>query len=112
MIKKTSKETLQTLLKKNTGSIAKVSKDLIFLFLAFKYILNMDYEYCTSMRCFGHKNLYKSLQEQWYRSCKTFYFKLDEANRMERCYWEEVKNICGYCKKDDCYTCQRWETIK
>ena len=66
----------------------------------------------TSMCCFGHKNVYKSFEEQWYGGYKTFYFKQDEANRMEWCYWEEVKNICGNCKKDDCYTCQRREVIK
>ena len=92
--------------------MAKVFKDVILLFLSLKYMLNMDYEYCTSMCCFGHKNVYKSFEEQWYRSCETFYFKRDEANRVEWCYREEVKNICGNCKKDDCYTCQRWEVIK
>ena len=66
----------------------------------------------TSMCCFGHKNVYKSFEEQWYGGYKTFYFKQDEANRMEWCYWDEVKNICGNCKKDDCYTSQRWEVIK
>ena len=50
--------------------------------------------------------------EQWYGTCENYYFKKVELNRMEWCYWEEVKNICRNCKKSDCFTCERWEIVK
>ena len=68
-------------------------------------------KYCTSMCCFGHKDVFVGSDEQWSGTCENYYFKKVELNKMEWCYWEEVKNTCGNCKKRDCFTCERWEII-
>ena len=56
-------------------------------------------EYCTSMCCFEHKDVFVGNDKQWYGTWKNYYFKKVELNRVEWCYWEEVKNIRGNCKK-------------
>ena len=68
-------------------------------------------EYCTSVGCSGHKDVILSSTEKWYGSCENFYLNKTEVNRMEWWYWE-VKNICGNCKKSDCFTCEGWAVIK
>ena len=69
-------------------------------------------EYCTSMCCSGHKDVILGSTEEWYDSCENFYLNKTEVNRMEWCYWEEVKNFCGNCQKSDCFTCERWAVLK
>ena len=68
-------------------------------------------EYCTSMCCFGHKNIIKFQEKQCWGTCEGFAFPPHELNKLDHCFYHECVAICGKCDKDDCYTCQRFKLL-
>ena len=68
-------------------------------------------EYCASMCCFGHKNIVKFVEKQWWGSCEGFIFPRNELNKLDHCFYHEGVAICSKYDKDDRYTCQRFKPL-
>ena len=67
-------------------------------------------EYCTSICCFGHKQMYAYGHKQRWGSCTAYTVSKEELRNIFWCYLRENLLICNTCKK--CETCEHSEVIR
>ena len=67
-------------------------------------------EYCTSIYCFGHKQMYAWEHKQWWGSCTAYTVSKEELRNIFWCYLRENSLICNACKK--CESCEPLEVVR
>ena len=67
-------------------------------------------EYCTSIYCFGHKQMYACKHKQWWGSCTAYTVSKEELRNIFWCYLRENLLICNACKKWE--TCERLDVLR
>ena len=67
-------------------------------------------EFCTSMYCIGHKNMFKFFYKQWRGSCGCFMVDRETLPTIYWCYVRENIFICGNCK--NCFHCKGLKKIE
>ena len=68
-------------------------------------------EYYTSMYTFGHRDIVKSVEKEWWGSWEGFIFPRNELNKLDHSFYHECVAICGKCDKDNRHTCQRFKLL-